>query len=297
MSQWLSEKERGALWTIRFMSRLCSRRYRWLAELLLYPVVGYFFLTAGRRLQASRHFFERASGHFSAIDHYRQLMCFARSLLDRIAILSGGAAHFQINSNGREQLVEAQRRGKGVILLGSHLGNFEASKALIKDRADINVHVVAYFGGSQKIRNVLDELQPELATQVIDPTEADAVFHMRDVIEAGGILAILGDRTGFGERTLQVDFLGEPAQLPAGPYFLAAALHCPVYCFFGMRVGTGRYDTYMVKLADRIRLTRGQRAEQAQVYAQRFADLLADKARNYPYNWFNFYEFWNAPDS
>ena len=23
-------------------------------------------------------------------------------------------------------------------------------------------------------------------------------------------------------------------------------------------------------------------------------DLLADKARDYPYNWFNFYEFWNT---
>jgi len=294
MNQWVSEKERGSLWTIRFMFRLCSSRYRWLAELLLYPVVGYFFLTAGRRWQASRHFFEHATGHFSPADHYRQLMCFARSLIDRVAILSGEASRFQVNSHGREQLIEVQQRGQGVILLGSHLGNFEASKILLKERTDINVHVVAYFGSSQKIRNVLDQLHPELAAQVIDPTEPDAVFRMRDVIEAGGILAILGDRTGIGDTTLQVNFMDKPALLPAGPYFLAAILHCPVYCFFGLRVDDGEYHSYIIKLADRIQLSRGQRHEQAQLHAQHFADLLADKARRYPYNWFNFYEFWNT---
>jgi len=295
MSQWVSEKERSSQWTIRFMFRLCSGRYRWLAELLLYPVVGYFFLTAGRSRQASRQFFRRATGHFSQADHYRQLLCFARSLVDRVAILGGETTRFQVNSHGREQLIESHHRGTGAILLGTHLGNFEASKMLIRDQANINVHVVAYFGGSQKIRNVLNGLHPELARQVIDPTEPDAVFRMRDVIEAGGILAILGDRTGIGEKTLQVDFLGEPALLPAGPYFLAAILHCPVYCFFGLRVGNDRYDTYLIKLADRIRLARGHREEQAQVHAQRFANLLAEKARRYPCNWFNFYEFWNIP--
>jgi predicted LPLAT superfamily acyltransferase len=153
--------------------------------------------------------------------------------------------------------------------------------------------VVAYFGGSQKIRRVLDELNPGLAASIIDPTEPDAVFRMRDVVERGGILAILGDRVGIGEKRLPVDFLGEAAQLPAGPYFLAAIMHCPVYCFFGLRVGDHEYDTYIIRLADRIRLSRGGREEEAALYAQRYADLLAEKARQYPYNWFNFYEFWS----
>ena len=88
--------------------------------------------------------------------------------------------------------------------------------------------------------------------------------------------------------------MGEQAWLPTGPYYLAAILHCPIFCFFGLRIDHYVYDTYAIKLADNITLARGQRQQQAQVYAQQYADLLADKAREYPYNWFNFYEFWNV---
>jgi len=292
MTQWVSQNERGSAWTISFIFWLCRSRFRWLVDVLLYPITLYFFLTAGASRRASRHFFENATGRFNWLDHYRQLLCFARSLVDRVVVLSGGAGDFQVNPVGREQLLDVGARGKGVILLGSHLGNFEAAKALLKSQADFDVHIVAYFGGSQKIRRVLDALNPELASMIIDPTDPDAVFSMRDVIEKGGILAILGDRTGIGEKRLPVSFLDEPTHFPAGPYLLASILHCPVYCFFALRVGKRQYDSFVIKLAEQVHLTRGRREEDATLYAQKYADLLAEKARQYPYNWFNFYEFW-----
>ncbi len=294
-SQWVNKRERGSAGLIRLMCWLCQRRYRWLVEILLYPITAYFFLTAGASRRASRHFFQSATGRFLWIDHYRQLLCFARSLVDRISMLMGEAAHFKARPHGREQLVELNNKGIGFILLGSHLGNFEAAKLLLKDRVDIEVHIVAYFGGSRKIRAALDAINPDFTKNVIDPTHQDAVFQMRDVIESGGVLAILGDRTDIGEKQISVEFMGKQATLPAGPYFLAAILKCPVYCFFGLRVGNGLYDSYLVKLADRIKLSRGHREAQAKPYAQAYADLLAEKAIRYPYNWFNFFEFWNDP--
>ncbi len=43
-------------------------------------------------------------------------------------------------------------------------------------------------------------------------------------------------------------------------------------------------------------LARNRRQHDARGYAQRYADLLAQMARAYPYNWFNFYEFWQPPE-
>jgi predicted LPLAT superfamily acyltransferase len=120
---------------------------------------------------------------------------------------------------------------------------------------------------------------------------------MRDVIDRGGILAILSDRSGIGERTALVNFLGESTYFPTGAYYLASILDCPVYCFFGMRVDNYLYDIYAIKLAENIKLDRGKRGEQAKAYAQQYANLLAEKAKKYPYNWFNFYEFWRSEDS
>ena len=296
MSEWITARERGSTRAIRFMIRLCQRRHRWLVNLLLHPISAYFFITGRAAHRASRHFFRRAKGQARGSDYYRQLLCFSHCLVDRVTILNGGADRFRINSSGRETLMQARREDRGLILLGSHLGSFEACKLLASEHMDLDIHIVAYYAGSGKIREALDAINPGLQQHIIDPTEPDAVFRMRDVIDSGGILALLGDRTGIGEKTASVDFLGEQASLPTGPYYLAAILHCPVFCFFGLRVGDYAYDTYAIKLADRIKLARGQRAQQAQACAQQFADLLATKAREYPYTWFNFYEFWNLPD-
>ena len=292
MSEWIKTSERGSSWTMNFMIWLCHRQHRWLVNLLLYPIVTYFFITGRAAHRASKHFFALAQGQTRRWDYFRQLLCFSRCLVDRVIILTGDADQFEVRASGREALLEARQDGRGIIMLGSHLGSFEACKLLATDRLGIDIHIVAYFAGSTKIRAALDAINPELQAQFIDPTDPDAVFLMRDVIDSGGVLAILGDRTGIGEKKVAVDFMGEQAWLPTGPYYLASILHCPVFCFFGLRVDHYVYDTFAIKLADHIKLTRGQREQQAQVYAQQYAALLADKARTYPYNWFNFYEFW-----
>jgi predicted LPLAT superfamily acyltransferase len=294
MSEWITARERGSSRTINFMIRLCQRRYRWLVNPLLYPIAAYFYVTGRAADRASTHFFTLAKGQARWSDYYRQLLCFSRCLVDRVTILLGDADQFEVHPNGREALIEAHQEGRGIILLGSHLGNFEACELLASDRLGIDIHIVAYFAGSTKIRQALDAINPELQQNFIDPTEPDAVFRMREVIDNGGILAILGDRTGIGEKKVQVNFMGEQAYLPTGPYYLASILHCPIFCFFGLRVDHYVYNVYAIKLAEHIALARGQREQQAQVYAQQYADLLADKAREYPYNWFNFYEFWNV---
>jgi len=294
MSDWITARERGSSWLINFMIWMCHRRRRWLANLLLHPIAAYFFITGRTAHRASTHFFTLAKGQSCWSDYYFQLLCFSRCLVDRVTILTGDANQFEVHPNGREALIEAHQDGRGIILLGSHLGNFEACKLLANDRLGIDIHIVAYFAGSTKIRQALDAINPELQPNFIDPTEPDAVFRMREVIDNGGILAILGDRTGIGEKKERVNFMGEQTYLPTGPFYLAAILNCPVFCFFGLRVDDYVYNVYAIKLAEHIELARGQRRQQTQIYAQQYADLLADKAREYPYNWFNFYEFWDV---
>ena len=292
MSDWINTRERGSIGLINFMIWLCQRQRRWLVNLLLYPIAAYFFITGRKAHSASQHFFVQAQGQTRWLDYYQQLLCFSRCLVDRVSILIGDANQFQVQSSGREALIQATQDGRGLIMLGSHLGSFEACKLLARDRMNVEIYIVAYFSGSTKIRQALDAINPELKPNFIDPTEPEAVFKMRDVIDKGGILAILGDRTGIGEKQIEVQFMDKPAYLPSGPYHLAAILHCPIFCFFGIRVGDYAYDTYAIKLADKIAFSREARQQQVQSYAQKYADLLAEKARKHPYNWFNFYEFW-----
>jgi len=294
MANWIEKKERGSLWSMRLMLLLCRHLGMMFARPLLWPIVGYFFLTSTEARKSSLSFYSKVKGSSSWRDYWRQLFCFAETLLDRIFILSGNINRYTVNSQGREMLVEEQKKGRGLILLGSHLGSFEACRILVREKAGLNVHMVAYFGGSQKIRSILDTINPEFSSRVIDPTDPDAIFRMRDVIENGGILAILADRVGIGEKKAHASFFGDNIELPAGPFLLAHILGCPVYSFFGMLSGKYHYDSYVEKVAEHIDLPRQERQKALNGYAENYARRLEYYCRKYPYNWFNFYDYWKT---
>jgi len=292
MSNWVAKKERGSLWTMQLMLFLCRHTGTWLVQPLLLPIVTYFFLTSPEIRASSLRFYTRVNGHSNWRDYFRQLYCFARTLLDRIFILSGNTARFKVNSYGRDMLLACRQQQRGAILLGSHLGSFEACRVLIREKAGIDLHIVAYFGGSQKIRRVLDSLNPELASRIIDPTAPDAIFKMREVVENGGILAILADRVGIGEKKADARFFNETIELPSGPYLMAHVLGCPVYSFFGLMTASNHYECHVELLSERITIPRQNRQQAVGEYVQRYADRLEHYCRMAPYNWFNFYDYW-----
>jgi len=74
---------------------------------------------------------------------------------------------------------------------------------------------------------------------------------------------------------------------------LAAVMHRPVILFFGVYRGGNRYEIYFEQLADEIILDRDRRPEEIQRWMQRYADRLEYYTRLAPYNWFNFYPFWD----
>jgi len=259
---------------------------------LLWPIVGYFLLTSAAARRASHDFHRRIGRNGGWGDYYRQLMNFAQSLVDRIFLLSGRLGAYSIRPSGRELLLECARQRRGAIILSAHFGSFEAGRALMRQQHEVDVHFVAWHSASPKIRGVLDELDPSLHRLLIDPTTPDAIFRMREVVENGGLLAILGDRTAFGQKSVALDFLGEKVAFPAGPWLLAAALDCPIFLFLGLRTGSHTYEPQVELLAERIELAGGLRDPRLAGHMQRYADRLAHFARRHPENWFNFYDFW-----
>jgi predicted LPLAT superfamily acyltransferase len=78
---------------------------------------------------------------------------------------------------------------------------------------------------------------------------------------------------------------------------LAAVTQVPVVLFFGLYRGGNRYDVYFEHFADRLKAPRPRRREALAAWVQRYAARLEHHARTAPYNWFNFYDFWDDTDS
>lgn len=293
-AEWLSQRERGTVWLIHAALRMAQLIGRSLMKPLVLLIALYYRLTDRAAARASREWLGRVRGRPATFwETFRHIHTFAQVTLDRILLVSGKGRSFRFTRTGNEHIAAQFASGRGAVLLGGHLGSFEAMRTGgEEDRVQINV--LGHFANARMINALLEKLDPERAATVIhigdDPVGQMARVH--DRIEAGDFVALLGDRTGLNDRTVTVQFFGAPARFPAGPFLLASLMKCPVYLTFGLYRRPNYYDLSCEPFADRLHLPRKDRDAALQEIVQRYANRLEHYARSAPYNWFNFYDFW-----
>ena len=293
--RWVGLQERGTPASLEVIAWIALRLGRGVARLLLYPVVVYFVSTADAARRASYEFLTRVRGRSVHWWHVlRHFYCFAATILDRLYLLRGRFERFRVAIHGKELLQRQIENGQGGILLGSHLGSFEVLRTLGVMERGFPLKVLMDTKHNQNITRFFDALNPVIADTVIAPDRPDTLIKVRESLDAGCFIGILGDRVFGAEKTTPCQFLGAPATFPAGPIVLAAMMHCPVILFFGLYRGGNRYEIYFEHFADDIVLNRDYRAEQIRSWAQRYVARLEYYAGLAPYNWFNFYPFWNS---
>jgi predicted LPLAT superfamily acyltransferase len=292
--RWSTLPERGTPTSLRVIAWIAAHIGRWGARLLLYPITLYFVITARSARQTSYEYLKRLRGESARWWHvFRHFHCFAATILDRVYLLRGDFERFGITVHGKEIVHRQIESRKGSILLGSHLGSFELLRALGVMQRSFSLKVLMDPLHNQNITRFFDALNREIAATVIAPDRPDTLIRVKESLDAGCFIGMLGDRISGGDKTTQCQFLNAPATFPAGPVLLAAMMRCPVVLFFGLYRGGNRYEIYFEHFADQIDLDRVRRAENIQLWMQRYAERLEHYSRLAPYNWFNFYPFWD----
>jgi len=290
---WHGEQERGSALGLRLIDGTAMVLGRGPARLILRFVMSYFFLFGASARRASRAWLGLHLDRVRRRDVWRHLWTFGACALDRFFLVRGKTRGFDLRWEGRELIEAHKAAGEGGILLGSHLGSFEAMSALSRDH-DLPIHPAMYTEHARRITAMLQRAAPEAAARIIaiDPDDPGFALKLGRVVREGGFVALLGDRAA-GGRTVEVDFFGRPAKIAAGPYLVAAALKCPVYLCTALYEEPNRYRLLVEPFADRVDLPRKDREGALRGYAQRYARRLEALARAYPFCWFNFYDFWS----
>ena len=292
--RWTTLPERGTPALLRVIAWIAVHIGRRAARLLLYPVTLYFLITARAARRISYQYLKRVRGNSSRFWHvFRHFHCFAATILDRVYLLRGEFERFRVTVHGKEILQRQIETGKGSILLGSHLGSFEVLRALGVMQRGFPLKVLMDTVHNKNISRFFDALNPKIAGTVIAPDRPDTLIRVKESLDSGYFVGMLGDRVFGGDKTTQCQFLDAPATFPAGPILLAAMMRCPVILFFGLYRGGNRYEIYFEHFADVIVLERDRRAEETHLWMQRYAERLEHYARLAPNNWFNFYPFWD----
>jgi predicted LPLAT superfamily acyltransferase len=298
--QWLERPEAGSVFGYRLISTFAMICGRAAARLVLYPITLYFLIQRGPERRASRAYLQRATGQRATLLQVaKHIHCFASVILDRAFLLAERFKRFDIRVYGLDDLRAAWGKHHGVLIFGSHLGSFEALRVLAELRSDVKVRVVLDVEQNAALARILNALNPDLARSIINARQEGTVtaLAIKEALDEGSLVTMLVDRARPGNQVMLAEFLGHPAPFPTGPWQLAAALKVPVILCFGLYRGGNRYDLHFEPFSDALLIERSNRQASLQAVIQRFADRLAYYTRSAPYNWFNFYDFWQPNTS
>ena len=309
---WARQQEVKGLWGMRLMLLVWRLLGRKAFSLLLYPVVGVYWLTAATARRASQQWITRVREQFAArqmpipptLTSYRHFQRFGEAMLDKIASWRGELQFGRdvvFTAGAEETLNISDPRGK--LLLVSHLGDVEACRALAQLQGGKTINALVFSENAQRFKQIMTEMAPQAGLNLMPVNDIgpDTAILLQEKLERGEWIAIVGDRIAVnpqrgGEwRVCWSRFMGQAAPFPQGPFILAAILRCPVNLLFALRQ-QGKLRIYCEPFADPLLLPRADRQQALQHIIDRYAERLEHYALQSPLDWFNFFDFWRLQD-
>jgi predicted LPLAT superfamily acyltransferase len=272
----------------------------------LYPVVVYYWATRSVARQASMAYLRQAHRHLGVPASapgwrhgLRHFLSFADTLLDKTLASSGRYRFDQVRFEGLDAMLERVQRLEGGIFVTAHMGCLELCQALADRQSGLRINVLVHTRHAERFNRMLRRLNPDTGVTLLQVTEVTAATAalLAEKVTQGEYLAIAGDRvplTADSRNTVMVNFLGRPALLPIGPYVMASLLKCPLFWLGCIREGSGHVVVFE-PLAQQVVLPRGNRTAAATVLAQQYVARVEVLLRRAPFEWFNFFPFWDQP--
>lgn len=279
------------------MHRTLIGSLRWLDVRLIYVFTSIFIIPAclllnlnHSRTTAYRYFRQRLgygclrASWYTYVNH----CLFAQVVVDRFAVFAG--KRFKLDIDGYEYFQQLELETKGFVILSSHIGCYEvAGYSLISKSKRFNALV---FGGEKA--TVMKGRQEALSEHNIRmiPVREDMshLFIVNEALSNNEIMSMPADRIVGSAKVVKVNFFGETASLPAGPFSVATMNGFDALAVNVMKISAKRYKVYVTRLSYD---TQAPRKQQMQQLANCYVEELERRVRQYPSQWFNFYDFWS----
>ncbi|KAA6441301.1 lipid A biosynthesis acyltransferase [Dyadobacter flavalbus] len=256
---------------------------------LLRIVTGYYFLMAAKPRNALLDFYQNGLQIPSIKAKFlarKNFYVFGQTLVDRAAFLLGKNEKFVHTFENEQYLLDIRDAGKGGILLSAHLGNWETAGNLLKGRVASAINIVMLDAEVESIKQYMDLSTGGSHFKVIAiKDDLSHIISIRNALLGNEFIAIHCDRYLDGAKYIELDFLGKKAKFPYGPFVIASKFEAPVTFVFAAKNGK-----YSYHLSATLPITEKLKPE---VIAKLYVAELEKKVRQYPEQWFNYFNFFN----
>lgn len=188
--------------------------------------------------------------------------------------------------DGEEHIADALGRGRGVLLVSTHVGGWEVAASLAKEYVPVPTTAlvtddwIAWAAEGLRVRGGLGVMY-----------DSEPVARAVHLLRSGEALLVLGDYAKEGMRTYPVRLLDATAELPAGPVTLARLCGTPLVPFSVLPLGPRRWRIEVEPSLEPPERSAGEAGERAllQQLADRWTETLLVHAEHwaavYPMTW------------
>lgn len=250
--------------------------------------IPFYVMLDGRGRKASYSFFRNRIGYGcvrSFLHVFVNMYNMGKVVIDRFAAYAGK----QFRILGQDQYLYDLLVPDGTyMMLSSHVGNFELSGYMIQSPRPVKTLV--YAGENAHVMEQRSRLFSDCNVEMV-PVKEDMshLFVLNDALQNGEIVSVAADRSFGSSKTVRCPFMGQEASFPAGPFTLAIRREATVMAVFVMKEGIRTFRAIVEKLQ-----AEGEGQARVESMAKAYASVLEKVARQYPDQWFNFYDFWAA---
>ncbi len=179
-----------------------------------------------------------------------------------------------------ELINELHSRGKGLILMSGHFGNWELLAYSGGLYSGISITIIVKRQKNKYADKRLNEFRTSANNKIV-PMYRSARVIVKTLLQKG-VIALLADQSADKKSDLYIDFFGRPAPTYDTPAVLALKFDVPIVMGFAVRDKDGTY-TVELKEIKHDDLTYGQ--EGIRILTERHTKALEDAVRKNPEMW------------
>lgn len=193
-----------------------------------------------------------------------------------------------VKVEGISNIDKALSRGKGVIMLSAHMGNWELGGPVL---SSIGYPISAVVLTHQNKR-INDFFTRQRLAGRMNPIEIGiSLKSCYRILKSNSLLALLGDRD-FTKNGIRLEFFGNKALIPRGAAVLSHRLGAAIVPSFMVRQDD---DTFILTMEEPI-FPNPEEDEEAAVInlTKKYLSVIESYVRRYPTQWFIFKNIWNG---
>ncbi|MEO8236033.1 MAG: lipid A biosynthesis acyltransferase [Flavobacterium sp.] len=260
------------------------------AYFILYFVAAYYFIFLKKSNRSIFYYFKERLGYSyfkSKKMVFMSYYTFGQTILDKVSISAGMQNKFTYEFDGVEILKKLLKEKKGGVLISAHIGNFEIAEHFFSEiDVDFQINLVTTDLEHSAIKNYLEKISKKSSIKLIlIKDDLSHIFEINGALARNELVCFTGDRYFEGVKSLSEELLGQEAKFPAGPFLIASRLKVPVVFVYVMKEKNLHYHLYTREAQVNHRNEKALLKE----YTQSLESML----KEYPLQWFNYFDFWN----